>query len=482
MTLDWLAKMRHASPAIAPVPKWRPRRTLIDLYNERDQTRWFWRMMANLSTLLIMAGCVKKNSWEWQNANVRLSFLIYPTAFSDSPYLKVDQSATSIVAIILLALGFTVSVTLWFICTSWMFQLDIIFLCVLSPLHYFAHWKYLQLTRLIFSSSPCLSTCVFGLLNITFYLAVHNRATSQWNSSSISAITLASISTLIYAVLSLITFRKIHIVRSRDAMHRHTADADSIHLDPEDEQQRQQLLRLLQQRDSTKKVSSEASESTFRIDLPDSFRRSTTLLSPPSNVYERNRIQSNVASSTFANWPPYQTPTITTEPPILEIPRSHDLNPPIDPRLNHIQQAIPHGTDGSGGGGGGGSGGSSDFGVPGIVNTRYPVDKATEAGYSLGTHQHLLHERHPLERERAQYRMETEEEEERRRRSLSRESRRVEIEMESRRSPPEKKETGKGNVRGELEGVEVVPRIIRVETDGWELRGGGGGGGGGRGR
>ena len=74
--------------------------------------------------------------------------------------------------------------------------------------------------------------------------------------------------------------------------------------------------------------------------------------------------------------------------------------------------------------------------------------------------------------------METDEEHDRRRRSLSRESRRVEIEMESRRSPPDQKETGKGQpVRGELEGVQVVPRIVRVETDGWERRGGGGGGG-----
>lgn len=67
-------------------------------------------------------------------------------------------------------------------------------------------------------------------------------------------------------------------------------------------------------------------------------------------------------------------------------------------------------------------------------------------------------ERHPLERERAHYRMETSEEQERRRRSASRESRRAEIEMSGR-------VTARG--RAEIEGVEVVPRIVRVETDGW---------------
>lgn len=236
-------------------------------------------------------------------------------------------------------------------------------------------------------------------------------------------------------------------------MHRHTADTDSIHLDPEDEQQRQQLLRLLQQRDSTKKVSSEASESTFRIDLPDNLRQSGTHLSTPSNVY-RN-------PATFANWPTYPTPIITTEAPIPEIPHGQDIIPQLDPRLTHIDRAVPRGVDRG-----------PDLFVPGIVNTRAPVDKATEAGYSLGAHPHLLHERHPLERERAQYRMETDEEHDRRRRSLSRESRRVEIELESRRSPPEQREPGKGQLRGELEGWEVVRRIARVETDGWDRQGG----------
>ena len=58
MSFKLWAKMRHGSPTIIPVPKWRPRRTLIDLYNERDHTQWFWRMAAIISTLLIMTGYV----------------------------------------------------------------------------------------------------------------------------------------------------------------------------------------------------------------------------------------------------------------------------------------------------------------------------------------------------------------------------------------------------------------------------------------
>ncbi len=360
-----------------------------------------------------------------------------------------NQSVASVVAIVLLALGYAVSVTLWFICSSWMFQLDVIFLYAFMD-----SVGGKERPANPSAPSPCLLTCIFGLFNITYNLKILHHGTSDWTSYSISALTLATISTLIYAVLALITFRKIHIVRARDAMHRHTADHDSIHLDPEDEQQRQQLLRLLQQRDSTKKVSSEASESTFRIDLPDSLRRSATHLSAPSNVYERSR---HPPAGTGANWPAYPTPIITTEPPVPDLLPGHGAHLPRDPRGPHVERMLPHGADGG-----------ADRGGPGIVHTRYPVDKAEEAGYSIDAHPHLLHERHPLERERAQYRMETAEEEDRRRRSLSRESRRVEIEMETRRTEP-----GRGPPpRGELEGVEVVPRIVRVETDGWERPGG----------
>lgn len=112
-----------------------------------------------------------------------------------------------------------------------------------------------------------------------------------------------------------------------------------------------------------------------------------------------------------------------------------------------------------------GADGRSDSSVPVIVSTRYPLDKAEEAGFGIALNPRLLTERHPLERERARYRMETEEEEDRRRRSASRESRRVEIEMETRG-----KDRREAERREELEGVEVVPRIMRVETDGWGRR------------
>lgn len=84
-------------------------------------------------------------------------------------------------------------------------------------------------------------------------------------------------------------------------------------------------------------------------------------------------------------------------------------------------------------------------------------------------------ERHPLEREPAQYHFETVEEQERRRKSASRENRRAAIEMGSRITGKGRAEIEMGSTntvkgKGEIERVAVTPRIARVETDGWGAR------------
>lgn len=56
------------------------------------------------------------------------SFLVFPSAFVSNANVAVDQNAAGIAAILLLALGYTLSVALWFICQSWLFQLEGIFL------------------------------------------------------------------------------------------------------------------------------------------------------------------------------------------------------------------------------------------------------------------------------------------------------------------------------------------------------------------
>lgn len=80
---------------------------------------------------MIMSGYVPLGAWERDGqgqTDISSSFLIFPSAFDNNADLAVDQSTASVAAIVLLALGYTVSVALWFICTSWLFQLDVIFL------------------------------------------------------------------------------------------------------------------------------------------------------------------------------------------------------------------------------------------------------------------------------------------------------------------------------------------------------------------
>lgn len=49
---------KQQQSAMAPLSKWRPPETLIDLYIEKDQTHWYWRLSATVSAALIMIGYV----------------------------------------------------------------------------------------------------------------------------------------------------------------------------------------------------------------------------------------------------------------------------------------------------------------------------------------------------------------------------------------------------------------------------------------
>ncbi|KAL8715563.1 MAG: hypothetical protein Q9220_000899 [cf. Caloplaca sp. 1 TL-2023] len=289
-----------------------------------------------------------------------------------------------------------------------------------------------------------------------------------------AAIILAAISTAVYLVLTLMTFRSIHIVRARDAMHRHHSDSESYHLLPEDEMQRQQLLRLLLQRENSKKVSPDVGQSTFRIDLPESLRRMETHLTAPQSVYESRDNRENYNSRSFNFSPlspfsssrnrpsPYEAVS-QEQPPVPPIPQQHQepsMNQTIARDFSTSSHAPPYSA----------APGAGDGSI-----SRYPTEKSHNIADLHG-------EIHPLERERPQYHVVEPPAEEdvtrlmdprrnprkggqgdiRRQRSTSRESRRAEIELER----------GKGKSKGdshraELEGIKISPRINRVETDGW---------------
>ena len=434
--------MTKSRQSTVPLPKWRPRRTVIDLYNEKDTTPWYWRAAATVAAFFISIG-----------------FLVFPTAFNNASDLSVEGRPAGVAAAVLLALGYGLSAALWMVVNSWIFQLEVIF-------------------------GPCLSSSLFGLFNIVYWLSTHNtpKGKSEWNIASVSALVLATLSSLVYAVLTLLTFRKIHIVRMRDSMHRYRS-SDTVNLLPEDEMQRRQLLHLLSQKEAGK-PSPAASQTTFKIDLPNELRRQASRLGVHRSVYDgsrdhgRSRSASEIpqlnhwglANTTTAQHEthrdqhesmlvsrssiPSQPPQIPTQIPLAQTSPFHtNATFPSSPQpynthhTRHRSDSTASSTD--------------------DLDARYPPEKPTLS------QQHPLERDHPAlsprppnilttshrrlsNRSQNEYRIVPAEEAEEIIRRNSRESRRTEIELQDRPSS-----------RQELEGVEVSPRIKRVETDGW---------------
>ncbi|KAL9019788.1 MAG: hypothetical protein Q9185_002932 [Variospora sp. 1 TL-2023] len=450
---------KQQQPAMAPLPKWKPRRTLIDLYMERDQIQWHWTLAASLSAAFIMTG-----------------FLLFPVSFPNNPSQVSSSRSYAIAAGVLMAIGYVSSAVFALLRRSWFFQMDVVFV-------------------------PCLLSSLLGLVNIAIALSIHHGTESLLNSSSLAALVLSIISSTTYLTLTLFTFRKIHIVRERDGMHRHRSDSESYHLLPEDEMQRQQLLRLLQRENNNKNQKpspANASQSTFRIDLPDSPRRMETSLTAPRTVHESGRNDThNSFKPRSLNFSP-QSPSLSsirrTPSPCEPLPaheHEHDRPAPQPPHPPLDDSSIMPDRNFSKSSSRSAAPAAPPY-TPGDVEA--PIEKRGEIADLTG-------EVHPLERDwerereraRPQYRvvdapppppapsfgddmsrylspnLQKKRDkagrgpEMRRQRSMSRESRRVEIELER----GTRNGAGERARAAELEGVSVSPRIMRVETDGW---------------
>ncbi|KAL9130200.1 MAG: hypothetical protein Q9217_001545 [Psora testacea] len=244
-----------------PLPPWRPQKTLIDIYNERDRTPWYLRLIATMSAMLLMT-----------------SFLIFPTAFANgtATHLNLSRSAALIASVVIVFLSYLISFTLAFLTTSWFFHLDVIF-------------------------NPHLLSSILGLVNIVYNMGIHTSI--DVNSHVKAGIALAIISALVYAFGALMAFRKIHIVRTRNAMHRYASPSNATLSPPETEMQRQQLLQLLLRQDDAKLSSSpseSALQSTYKIHWPGNNTRNnsrpntmSTIHNPPQTSRNRFGIREN---------------------------------------------------------------------------------------------------------------------------------------------------------------------------------------------
>ena len=377
------------------------------------------------------------------------SFLIFPSAFKQDPAPSISSKTATVAALILLVLGYLLSFATSLFCHSWIFQLDIMFV-------------------------PCLSSSVLGLINILYNLSTHEKSL-HLTSTSIVALVLSVISTLTYTTVALLTFRKIHIVRARDAMHRYHSDSTDAMM-PESELQRQQLLRLLLQQEDAKQQNPDNGQSTFRIDWPGNMDRRSTMVTLRNLPRAVRNSYGNRSSDPYGGQDSNPPPL----PPMDSVAEEASLDPmfgssdgigPLEARTY-----IPPNNS------------YIDGHIPGIVNTRYtsPVQSPPSNlpqlqanGYPIEKPEiQNVNVQHPSQRPeyhivdehargRDHYHMVTEQTQRNHDvpRSRSRESRRMEIELADRGNRIDER-----NRRLDLEGVEVIGSIRRVETDGWGRR------------
>lgn len=280
---------------------------------------------------------------------------------------------------------------------------------------------------------------------------------------------LSVISILAYTVAALLTFRKIYIVRARDAMHRYHGGSSSERV-PETEAQIKQWERLLSQREDAKKANQASSQQTFKLEWPGNGDRRSTIETLRNLPRAARTAYESRGNSIYGRQD--TGPAAPQMDPVAE-------EASLDPRLGPLPSTayVPPNYD--------------EEHIPGILNTHYATPETPQAptprlpqlqqnGYPLEkpTIQDF-NAQHPLERNQNQYRMVDEhqpaieyrmarpEEQPRsvsRGSTRSREDRRMEIELADRGRVQDLKSNRN------LDGVEVIKSIRRVETDGWGRR------------
>ena len=314
---------------------------------------------------------------------------------------------------------------------------------------------------------PCLTSCLLGLFNVLYNLGIHEHP--EQTAPAIVALVISAASTVVYGVAALWTYRNIYLVKARDKMHRHHPDSSTDGMLPETEQQRQQLLRLLLQQENARHGSPDTNQSTFQIRLPpnNDHRSSRSTMGTLRNLPRVAHSAYEGTGSMYGRQDYNETLAAPMDPVEEETPPDLEIAPL--PATAYVPPQSSY----------------DDAYIPGIVNTRSyapqeappaaSLPKLQENGYPLEKPPPLK-EQHPLQRAENHYhivedheptieRLMAPHEQSRsasRASTQSRESRRMEIELAGcgkNRSP--------GLRREDLDGIEIVPSIKRVETDGW---------------
>ena len=250
-------------------------------------------------------------------------------------------------------------------------------------------------------------------------------------------------------------------------MHRHQPESGTSGMMPETELQRQQLLRLLLQQEDAKKANPDNNQQTFKLDWPGNGDNRRNTMTTLRNLPRAARAAyENRNSASFMAQDPHPQAVMHMDP----VTEEESLDPRIGslPATAYVAQ---HNYD--------------DENIPGIVNTRYPTPNQSqnsphppglpqlqENGYPIEKHE-VQQTRDPPTVERSMNQYHVVDGDEWRRQmdegrrptsSADRESRRIEIELADRGMKWD------GRRAQNLEEVEVIDSIRRVETDGWGRR------------
>jgi len=150
-------------------------RTLDDLHYEKEGVPWYWRLVAQVASWMILGG-----------------YLILPSTFDSDPQLRFSKGVLAIIIVALLTGGYSLTALLLFACPSILFRLDNIYL-------------------------PVFSVSLFGFLATMYAFATSPRYSFSDASAPIS-LALAIGSAGIYGILALTAQRKI----SRMTVHQET--------------------------------------------------------------------------------------------------------------------------------------------------------------------------------------------------------------------------------------------------------------------
>jgi len=236
-------------------------RSLEDLYMEKQSIAWYWQLIAQIASWMVLGG-----------------FLILPSTFDSDPKLRFSHGVLAIIIVALLTGGYSLTALLWFACPSLLFRLDHIFM-------------------------PLFSISTFGFLAVVYGFATSPRYTFSQASAPIT-LALALSSAIGYGLLALMAHAKLNKInrQQNDAAFYHRSvsgtPTTSTWQDPlyyqnwianmypsarspgsfdggstmtmppptDDELVNQQMARLLAKHDSG--PSPEATQTTFRLEWP----------------------------------------------------------------------------------------------------------------------------------------------------------------------------------------------------------------------